>query len=249
VTTTHETDSNDPARHRGPSLVAVATTYIVLFLAGLVVSTVMAGGAHFPSPFGPAAESARYFAEHGRAVQLLALLQFGAAVPFGIFAATATSRVQFLGRKVAGIHIALVGGVGAALALGASAAGAWVLSQPGIAAAGGVTRALHLACFAAGGPGYVVPFGLLVAGLAVTAGLQGLVPRWLMGFGLAVAAVAELSCLVLLVPAAAYLLPLARFTGFVWMLCFSVVVPKSKPRAALRTRAATEPLVHDAPQS
>jgi hypothetical protein len=248
MATTNKADSNDVARHRGPSLVGVAITYVVLFIASLVVSTVMAGGEHFPSAFAPPDVSLRFFAEHARAVQVMAFLQFGASVPLAVFAAAATSRVQFLGMKVAGITIALVGGIGAATAAGASAALAWVLSQPGVVEDAGATRALHLFCFAAGGPGYVVPFGLLVAGLSLTAGLQRFAPRWLMWFGLVIAAVAELSSFVLLVPAAGYLLPLARFAGFIWMICLGVALPKSKSKAVLRADRPGPALLHDAHQ-
>jgi hypothetical protein len=228
----------DPGRHRGPSLVAVATTYVVLFMTSLIASTAMAGGQHFPSVFSPPSESSRYFADHAMAVQLMALLQFGAAVPLGIFAATATSRLQFIGMKVAGISIAFFGGISASACLMFSAFVEWTLSQPGAIESDGVTRALHLLCFAAGGPGYVVPFGILVAGVSLVAGLQRFVPRWLMVLGLVIAVVAELSTLVLVIPAAGYLLPLARFSGFAWMICVGALLPKSK--SGSRVRSPTE---------
>jgi hypothetical protein len=218
----------DAFRHRGPSLVAVATTYIVLFVASLVASTVMAHGRHFPSVFGPAEQAARFFNENAGAVQLMSFLQFGAAIPLGIFAATAVSRVQFLGMKVAGVQIALFGGVVASMSLALSAFLEWTLAQTGVAESASATRMLHLLSFAAGGPGYVVPFGLLVAGISLVAGLQGFVPRWLMFFGLAIAAVAELATLVFGAPALGFLLPLARFAGFVWMIVIGAVLPKAK---------------------
>ena len=78
-----------------------------------------------------------------------------------------------------------------------------------------------------GGPGHVVPLGLLLAGMAVTAGLTGRLPRWTMVFGLVVAAIAELSVLALVFPAAAWLLPLARFPALVWLICAGVLLPKT----------------------
>jgi hypothetical protein len=236
----------DPARHRGPSLVAVAITYVVLFLASLAISAAMAGGQHLPSPFQSAEESARFFAQHAKAVQVMAFLQFGAAVPLGIFAASASSRVQFLGMKVAGINIAFFGGIGAAFALTFSSLGEWVLSQPGVLVSAATVRALHLLCFTAGGPGHVVPFGLLVAGISVVAGLQRFVPRWLMTFGLVTALIAELSTLVLIVPTAGYLLPLARFPGFVWMILVGAMLPRVK--APVRARGAATVVFQDAPE-
>src|ERR1019366_2144620 len=88
-------DSTEAALHRGPSLVMVAVVYVVLFIASVVVPTAMAGGQHYPSPFGPSDQAARYFGEHAGAVQLAAFLQLGSAIPLGIFAASASSRGPF----------------------------------------------------------------------------------------------------------------------------------------------------------
>jgi hypothetical protein len=230
------------AFHRGPSLVIVAVVYVVLFIASIAVPTVMAGGQHFPSPFVPVDETARYFGEHAGAVQLAAFLQLGSAVPLGIFAASASSRVQFLGMKVAGVQIALFGGIAASVFQALSACLEWVLTQPSLPGAADVTRPLHLLAFAAGGPAHVATFGLLVAGLSVAAGLQGFAPRWLMGLGLGIAAVAEVSTFVFVVPAVAILLPIARFSGFVWMICLGAVLPKS--RGEVRGRPAAPVLAH-----
>src|SRR6266536_5732887 len=103
------------ARHRGPSLVIVATVYAVLVLGGVIVPTAVAGGQHFPSPFAP--EAPRWFAEYPLAARLSALLFFGSTVPLGIFTATASSRLQFFGMRVAGVQIALFGGFAASVAL------------------------------------------------------------------------------------------------------------------------------------
>lgn len=237
----------EAASHRGPSLVMVAVVFVLLFVASLVIPTAMAGGQHFPSPFDPAERSARYFDQHAGAVQLAAFLQFGSAIPLGIFAATATSRVQFLGMKVAGINIALFGGIAASMSLAWCASIEWVLSQARLVEASGVTRALHLLSFATGGPGQIAPFGLLVAGVSLVAGLQGLAPRWLMIFGLGIAAFAELSTLVFVLPAAAILLPVARFSGFVWMICMGASLPRA--RVAARRGGPAPALLQDAPQA
>src|SRR5262245_21273972 len=98
------------ARHRGPSLVALSVVYTILFLASLVVTAVMTKGGHFPSPFIAPDLAQGFFARHGNAVRLAAFLQFGAAVPLGIFTATVVSRLQFLGINVAGVFITLFGG-------------------------------------------------------------------------------------------------------------------------------------------
>jgi hypothetical protein len=220
-------------RHLGPSLATVGIVFVVLFVASLVVSTAMAGGAHFPSPFDPESLSARYFVGHASAVRVGAFLQFCATIPLGIFTATAVSRLRFLGVQAAGATIALFGGLMASVLLASSAFAQWVLSQPGVLDSVVAVRALHLLAFATGGPGFVAPFGLLVAGVSVSAGIPRWIPRWLMMFGLVVAAVAELSTLALVAPAAAYLLPLARFPGFVWIVCAGVLLPRSRRKSGI----------------
>jgi hypothetical protein len=238
---------SDAARHRGPSLVIVAVVYVVLFVGSVVLPTAMSGGQHFPSPFGPPGVSARYFEEHAGAVRLAAFLQLGSAIPLGVFAASASSRLQFLGMKVAGIHIALFGGIMAAVFQAFSAVVAWVLAQVVLPGVSDVTQPLHLLQFATGGPAFVATFGMLVAGVSVTAGLQGFLPRWLMALGLGIAAVAELSTLVLVLPVAAFLLPVARFAGFAWMICAGVLLPKARTPVAGLRQGRTFPI--EAPQS
>jgi hypothetical protein len=225
------------ASHRGPSLLGVAIVYAVLFLASLAVPPLLAGGAHFPSPFGSQALARSFFGEHSDAVGLAAFLQFGAAVPLGIYTATVTSRLRFLGANVAGVSIALFGGLSAAFFLDLSALLQWALAQPGIADSAATVRALHLLAFAAGGPAHVVPLGLLLAGSAVPAGIMRLLPRWMTIFGLVVAAAAELSSFSLLFPAAAWLLPIARFPAFAWLVCAGAQLPASRRRAAAPPRA------------
>src|SRR5882762_6591309 len=100
------------ARHRGPSLLAVAGAFVTLFVASLVVLSAMTGGGHLPSPFEPGSTS--FFSDHASAVRVSAFLQFAAAVPLAIFAATAASRLRFLNFEVAGHGIAFIGGTLAA---------------------------------------------------------------------------------------------------------------------------------------
>jgi hypothetical protein len=221
--TSHQ-DPTGAARHREPSLMAVAIVYVVLFLASIIVPMVMANGEHYPSPFGHDDAASRYFIEFPGPIQLAAFLQLGAAIPLGIFVATATSRLRFLGARVAGVDIALFGGIAAAVFQTSSALVEWVLAQSGAVD----SHAFHLLQFAVGGPAFVASFGIVIAGIAVTAGLQRLAPRWVMFGGLAIAAIAETSSLTLVVPAMAILLPIARFTGFAWLVCLAAVLPKHR---------------------
>jgi len=219
------------ARHLGPNLGAVSVVYTVLFLASLVVTGIMTRGSHFPSPFIAPDLAQAFFAGNGHAVKIAAFLQFGAAVPLGIFTATVVSRLQFLGVNVAGVFITLVGGFAASLFAATSALLQWVLAQPGIASQAAVTRILHLLSFATGGVGFVVPFGLLLAGVSVIAWFTRMLPRWLVWLGLVVAIIAELSSLSLVFTPAVYLLPAARFAGFVWIIATGFLLPRSRAEA------------------
>jgi len=219
------------ARHRGPNLAALSVVYTILFLASLVVTAIMTKGAHFPSPFIAPDLAQGFFATNGNAVRIAAFLQFGAAIPLGIFTATVVSRLQFLGINVAGVFITLFGGFAASLFSAISAVVQWVLTQPGVAAQAGPVTALHLLAFATGGVGYVLPFGLLLAGVSVIAWVTRMLPRWLVWLGLVLAAIAELSSLSLIVTPALFLLPIARFLGFVWIISTGFLLPRSRAEA------------------
>jgi len=221
------TQSAANSRHRGPNLAALGIVYTLLFLGSLVVTAIMTG-THFPSPCDPQGAAQVFFTENADAVRVAAFLQFGAAIPLGIFAVAAVSRPQFLGINVAGVFISLFGGLVASLFADVSGLSQWVLGQPGIAAQGTVMHALHLLAFATGGPGFVVPFGLLMAGVSVVCWFTKLLPRWLVWSGILLAAIAELASLSLIFTPAGYLLPLARFLGLVWMIATRFKLPRSR---------------------
>jgi len=222
------------ARHRGPNLGAVSVVYTVLIAMSLVVTAIMTKGGHFPSPFIATDLAQAFFAANGAAVAIAAFLQFGAAVPLGIFTATVVSRLQFLGVNVAGVFIALLGGFAASVLAAISALLQWALAQPGIASQASLTRVLHLLSFATGGVGSVVPFGLLLAGVSVIAWFTKMLPRWLVWMGLVVAVMAELSSLSLVFPSAVYLLPASRFIGLVWMMATGFLMPRSRAEVQKR---------------
>jgi hypothetical protein len=106
----------------------------------------------------------------------------------------------------------------------------WVLAEPAVAGDGTLVRALHQLGFALGGPATVVFLGLLLAGIAVPALLLGLFPRRLAIAGLVLATIAELSTLTLLVDGAAFLLPIARFLGFAWLIAVGFLLPQTRRR-------------------
>jgi hypothetical protein len=165
-------------------------------------------------------------------VRICASLQFGAAIPLGIFAASAVSRLQFLGARVAGVSIALFGGIATAVTMMAASIVLWVMAQPAISENRAVLQALYWLVQGLGGPGFAVPFGILVAGITIPGAFMRLIPKWLVVLGMAVAICGELSWLYLMVPAALPLVPLARFPGFAWMIATGLAIPTSIERSA-----------------
>jgi hypothetical protein len=223
-----ETTNISNTKHAGPNPGIVAIVYTLLFNAGLYFVISFTGGPHFPGPWESSETIAAYFQGHSRAVLACAFLQFGAAIPLGIFTATMVSRLQFLGVRVAGAHIALFGGLMAAFNMAASALVLWVMAYPGIAQDAAVLRALYYLTFAFGGVGFSVPLGLLMAGLCIPAAFFKLLPKWLVVFGLVLAVIGELSALALVNPNALFLIPLTRFPAFIWLIAAGFALPKTR---------------------
>jgi hypothetical protein len=219
-------------RHAGPPLWLVATTHTVLFLAGLYSVTVFGGHPHYPGPWESADTIAAFFQARPTAVRVCAFLQFGAAIPLGIFAASIVSRLQFFGARVAGVSIALFGGIATAVTMMAASTALWVMSQPGIADNRAVLQALYWLAQGFGGAGFSVPFGILVAGVTIPAAFMRLIPKWIVILGIVVAICGELSWLYMMAPGALPLIPLARFPGFVWMIAIGIVLPSSIAHAS-----------------
>lgn len=216
-----------PRRHQGPPAGWLAVVYMGLFLAGLYPVTIFGGRPYFPPPSAPLDAITAFFQSRSSAVLLCAFLQFGAAIPLGIFAATVASQLRFLGIRAAGSNIAFFGGVATAFNMIVSSSLLWAMSYPGVAQDPTLVQALYRFDFALGGPGFSVPFGLLIAGIAVTAGLGRLLPRWLALIGLLIALAGELSWLVIIFPKLLFLIPLTRFPGFLWLIAAGFLLPRS----------------------
>ena len=221
-----------PPRHAGPPLALVASAYTLLFLAGLYPVTVFGGQPYFPGPWESIETIAAFFQARPTAVRVCAFLQFGAAIPLGIFTASVVSQLQFLGVRVAGTSIALFGGFATAITMLASASALWTMAQPGIADDRTLLHAMYWLVQALGGAGFSVPFGLLVAGVTIPAAIMKLIPKWLVVLGLALAVCGELSWVYLMTPTALPLVPLTRFPGFVWMIAVGLALPNRRSRAA-----------------
>jgi hypothetical protein len=123
-----------------------------------------------------------------------------------------------------------------ALSMGAAAAILWVMAYPGMAQDPAVLRALYYVSYVLGGPGFSVPFGLLVAGVSATAAFAKLLPKWVVALGLLLAVTGELSGLNLLFPRVLPLIPLTRFPGFVWLIASGFLLPAAS--TALRQAGA-----------
>src|SRR5262249_4109826 len=161
--------------HRAPNPGVVAVVFTLLFNAGLsFVISFSPAAPHFPGPWESAEAIAAYFRGFPDNVSTCAVLQFGSAIPLGIFTATMVSRLRFHGVSAAGVDIARFGGFMTAFNVALSALALWVMGYPGIAQDGQTLRALYYLVFAVGGVGYSVPLGLLIAGIAVTTGAMKL---------------------------------------------------------------------------
>ena len=205
----------------------LAAVSLALLLAGLICSAALGGT--IPSPFGSAASIQHYFLAHPGAAKASGILAFASSVPLAIYAATASARLRQLGVTAPGATIALAGGLLSASALSLSGLLQWTLSRPAVRGDAALVRALHDLAFLTGGPAHVVALGLLIAGIAVPSLILGLLPRPLAWAGLVIAALAELSTVVLIWPSLAVLLPIARFPGLIWLIAAGFLLPHRRP--------------------
>jgi hypothetical protein len=217
-------------RHQSPPLGILAIVFTVLFCAGLYPVTAFGGKPYFPGPWESPQTIVAFFQARPSAVLLCAFLQFGSAIPLGIFTASAVSRLRFLGVQAAGADIALFGGFATAFMVMTSACVLWTMTYSGVAHDAAVTQALYYFSFGLGGPGYSVSLGLLMAGICIPAFFRKLVPRWITILGLVLALCGELSWLNIEFPSALFLIPLTRFPGFVWMIAMGFALPVTTAR-------------------
>jgi hypothetical protein len=99
------------------------------------------------------------------------------------------------------------------------------MAQTGITQDASLVRALYYLQSAFGSTGYAVPMGLLLAGISIPAGLMKLLPKWVVGLGIVVAIISELTWFTMIVPNLGFLVPLTRFPGFVWLIAVGFLLP------------------------
>jgi hypothetical protein len=218
-------------RFRGPSLLLLATVHLAIFAAGLVAASMLRHGAHFVTPFATAEELRAFLALSPTAVQVSNFFLFGSAIPFGIFAVTAVSRLRFLGVRAAGTNIALLGGLIATIALILSGSVGWILSLPEVVASAPIVKAVSFLNFLLGGVVFAVGFGLLAAGVSVTCYFMRLLPRWLVVLGMLLALAGEASSLSLIAYPANFFIPITRYLGFIWMFSMAIALPRDRKGA------------------
>src|SRR5215212_1747656 len=207
----------------GPPLALLAAISLVLLLAGLVIGVALAGV--MPLPYGSATAIQDYVAGHHDAAAAIAVATFGSSIPLAIYAATASARLRQLGITAPGATIALAGGLLASAGLGLSSLTAWTMSRPEVTVDAALVRALYYLTYLTGGPWHVVTLGLLIAGIAVPSLIVGLLPKAVAWTGLVIAGLAELTTLALIWLGLSPLLPVARFSGLVWLIVAGVMLP------------------------
>jgi hypothetical protein len=207
----------------GPPLALLGAISLVLLLAGLAIGAALGGV--MPLPYGSSTEIQDYVANNHAAAEAIAVGAFASSIPLAIYAATASARLRQLGVTAPGATIALAGGILASSGLGLSGLFAWTLSRPEVTADATLVRALYYLTYLTGGPWHVVALGLLIAGISVPSVILGLLPRPVAWAGLAIAVLAELTTLVLIWPGLSPLLPIARFTGLIWLIVAGALLP------------------------
>jgi hypothetical protein len=207
----------------GPPLVLLSGLCLGLLFGGIAIGVALGGV--LPLPYGPAAAVVAYVGAQPVAVQVVATAAFASSVPLAIYAATASTRLRQLGVTAPGATIALTGGTLAAGSLGLTGLLAWTLSRPEVSADTALVRAVYFLVFLVGGPGHIVALGLLVAGMAVPSLILGLTPRPVAWAGLAIAALAEMTTLVLVWPELGVILPIARVSALIWLVVAGALLP------------------------
>ncbi|MEZ2391640.1 hypothetical protein AB6813_19240 [bacterium RCC_150] len=225
------------ARSGGPHPGVLAIVSLGIFLAGLITSAALSGGQTFVSPFASAGDVAGFYQRNIASARVNGMLQFGSAVPLGIYAATVYARQLRLGIRVPGPAISFFGGATAAIFLMFSGSLTWLLSRPEITTDATLTQALAFLAFITGGVGFFVGLGLLVAGIAVPSLILRFMPPWLAWAGLVIAACSELSFLSMAIEPLQFLLPIGRFGGLLWLIAAGFLLPHTRAAANQEPRA------------
>jgi hypothetical protein len=224
----YRSDMTELRRHRGPSPALLAGLSIALLFGGLGVGVAIGG--IMPLPYGSTAAIEHYVQAQPLSLHIIAVAVFGSSVLLAIYTATVSSRLRWLGVSGAGPSVALVGGTLAAGGLALTGLLGWMMSRPAIADETSLVRALYLLTFLVGGPGHVVALGVLIAGVAA----GGVLPRATAWAGIVIAALCEVTMLVLAWTALGPILPVARVAALAWLLVAGARLPSRRDDAVAR---------------
>ena len=219
-----------PRRGRHPGgapLLPPVAAYSLLTVLAVVVPSVASGTAGWNSD----PVLLNVYAHHHWAVRAQALLTMAAAVPLAVAAAIFSDRIRQSGLRVPGRVIALAGGVAAAVVLAVAGALDLALLSPHAQRDVALLEFGHGLGVALGGVGFAAFAGLLIAGLAVTGLLGGILPRPLAWAGIGLAVLSQLALLAVVTDRALPVLPIARFAGIAWLLGAAATMRARAPRA------------------
>lgn len=217
----------------GPPLLAPVIAYALLTVCAVAVNV------STPRPDASAASVLHYVQSHQTSIRVGSWLLFASAAPLALVAAVVYRRLRALGITAPGSAIALVGGVLASAALTLSGMSMWVGGRLAGDTPPALARALADLGFVAGGPAFAVAFGMLLLGIAVPALILGLVPRPVAWVGLVIGTLGEFSSLALLGSGFAYLLPIVRFLGLIWLILAAAILPTTRHRSSRRDHETT----------
>jgi hypothetical protein len=223
----------DLQEHDGPSLKLLAATCIALLFGGLAIGVALGG--LMPLPYGPVGPVQHYVRTQPLAMHIIAVAAFGSSVLLAVYAATASARLRWLGVTGAGPTIAFAGGILAAGSLGLTGLLGWTLSRPEITGDTTLVRALYMLAFLVGGAAHVVALGIFIAGIATSGLAPGLLPRAVAWTGLAIAALCELTMLVLVWQPLGPVLPVARVAALAWLLLAGARLPTRRDGSTAAT--------------
>ncbi|MDL4815827.1 hypothetical protein [Actinomadura opuntiae] len=209
----------------------------VLVFTALTIAYVVANRST-PHPDASGAEVLKYAQDHGTAIKAGTFLLLGSAFPLIVAAGTLYRRLRALGITAPGSAITLAGGILAAAMLALSAMFGWAGGRLPADASPALARALADLSFLSGGPGYAAAFALLIAGLSVTGLLAGLLPRPVAWIGLAIALAGMVGTLTLVGSGFAFLVPVVRFGGLLWLIAAAALMPRTRHEVRSRDESA-----------
>ncbi|GLZ81111.1 hypothetical protein Afil01_59180 [Actinorhabdospora filicis] len=214
----------------GRSLILAGIPVVMAFLVGMIAALAIGDGA-YPSPFLDQDVILDWLSKNSDAAQIMSLTQLISALALLVFSARLAESLR---QRDNVAHAAIVQSAGAvsSLMLAMSALLEWVAVRPDVLTSAPAARLVHDLSFLTGGPGHVAALGLMIGTAALGLAKSRTIPSWLTVLGAIVGVAGILSVASLMTETAAYLLPIARFPGFIWIVGATVVLLKRDKVAA-----------------